>query len=501
MACGAALQFSALSSASLAGVCPGVPEGQEQPGLSQHWCGQQEQGSDRPLHWALGRPQLVPGSPGWPCTSLAGERGQRLLAAQALGAGPAAALTLGAPGTGALSPPAPWPAALAALHTAAQKGLQLRFVPFQVSRQQESASTGLEQLRQESSRQGLALAKVSEEKEVLVQEKAALELRLAAVERDRQGLSEQLAEARPVKETLARSLFEAQQRVSQLEIARSHLEMRLHTVTQAKDVIQGEVKCLQRELEAERSLLRQERENAAQQLLRRERQHDDALRLRQSDHEAETQRLLQDLARAREGHQSELQELLERWQQEKAETEREHEKQLVDMEQKVAAVQAQRQEEQTRRENAEREAVLEKEREKNSLLELLRQTQGELTDACQRVEQLRQQMEEQGEKGQQAAAEGEQLSWLSEKRRLSQRLECLQGAVARLELEKTELKQYNAELRRTLEQVERERRRLKRCCRGRSLPDACALSLSYQRKVPASRQVALLETQLVQEPK
>ncbi|XP_071671725.1 uncharacterized protein [Patagioenas fasciata] len=253
----------------------------------------------------------------------------------------------------------------------------------EVSRQQESASTGLEQLRQESSRQGLALAKVSEEKEVLVQEKAALELRLAAVERDRQGLSEQLAEARPVKETLARSLFEAQQRVSQLEIARSHLEMRLHTVTQAKDVIQGEVKCLQRELEAERSLLRQERENAAQQLLRRERQHDDALRLRQSDHEAETQRLLQDL---------------------------------------------------------------------------------------------------------QAAAEGEQLSWLSEKRRLSQRLECLQGAVARLELEKTELKQYNAELRRTLEQVERERRRLKRCCRGRSLPDACALSLSDQRKVPASRQ-------------
>lgn len=65
-----------------------------------------------------------------------------------------------------------------------------------MSRQQESASTGLEQLRQESSRQGLALAKVSEEKEVLVQEKAALELRLAAVERDRQGLSEQLAEAR-----------------------------------------------------------------------------------------------------------------------------------------------------------------------------------------------------------------------------------------------------------------------------------------------------------------
>ena len=54
---------------------------------------------------------------------------------------------------------------------------------------------------------------------------------------------------------------------------------------------------------------------------------------------------------------------------------------------------------------------------------------------------------------QQATAEGEQLSWLSEKRLLSQRLERLQRAVAKLQLEKTELKQLNAELRRTLEQV------------------------------------------------
>ncbi|XP_075267038.1 centrosome-associated protein CEP250-like [Opisthocomus hoazin] len=65
-----------------------------------------------------------------------------------------------------------------------------------VYRQQESASSAREQLRQESSRQGHALAKASKEKKLLVQEKAALELRLAAMEWDRQGLSEQLAEAR-----------------------------------------------------------------------------------------------------------------------------------------------------------------------------------------------------------------------------------------------------------------------------------------------------------------
>lgn len=54
---------------------------------------------------------------------------------------------------------------------------------------------------------------------------------------------------------------------------------------------------------------------------------------------------------------------------------------------------------------------------------------------------------------QQATAEGEQLSWLSEKRLLSQRLEHLQQEVARLRLEKAELKQLNAELKRALEQV------------------------------------------------
>uniref|UniRef100_A0A663NCH6 Centrosomal protein 250 n=1 Tax=Athene cunicularia TaxID=194338 RepID=A0A663NCH6_ATHCN len=165
----------------------------------------------------------------------------------------------------------------------------------QVCRQQESAHSGLEQLRQESSRQGHALATVSKEKEFLVHEKAALEVRLEAVQRDRQGLSEQLAEARSMKEMLESSLFEAQQRLSQLEITRSQLEIQLHTVTQAKEVIQGEVKCLQCELEAERSLIRQERENMAQQLLQTEQQYNSSLKLQQTDHEVEINKLLQDL--------------------------------------------------------------------------------------------------------------------------------------------------------------------------------------------------------------
>lgn len=57
----------------------------------------------------------------------------------------------------------------------------------------------------------------------------------------------------------------------------------------------GEVKCLQCELEAERSLMKQERENMAQQLLQTEQQYNNALKLHQTDHEVEINKLLQDL--------------------------------------------------------------------------------------------------------------------------------------------------------------------------------------------------------------
>ncbi|POI34336.1 hypothetical protein CIB84_001913 [Bambusicola thoracicus] len=267
----------------------------------------------------------------------------------------------------------------------------------QVYRQQESASSGLEQLRQQSSCQEDAVAKVSKEKEFLVHEKAALEVRLAAVERDRQGLSEQLAEARSVKDTLESSLFEAQQHLSHLEITKSQLEIQLHTVIQAKEVVQGEAKCLQYELETERSLMKQEQENMAQRLIQIEQQHNSTLKLQQTDHEVEINKLLQDLASEREGRQLELQEMLELWEKEKAEAEEQHEKKLFHMKEKVATMQAQQEEERTRVESANQEILTEKENEKKTLLETLLRTQRELTEACHQLEQLRQEVKEQQE--------------------------------------------------------------------------------------------------------
>lgn len=95
-----------------------------------------------------------------------------------------------------------------------------------------------------------------------------------------------------------------------------------------------------------------------------------------------------------------MQETLQQWDKEKAEREQEHEKVLFEMRQKVATLQAQRQEEQTRFENAKREVLLEKQKEKNSLSETLLQTRGQLSQACQQVQQLRQEVKEQQEKGQ-----------------------------------------------------------------------------------------------------
>uniref|UniRef100_A0A8C5TD00 Centrosomal protein 250 n=1 Tax=Malurus cyaneus samueli TaxID=2593467 RepID=A0A8C5TD00_9PASS len=212
----------------------------------------------------------------------------------------------------------------------------------------QSSSRALEQLRWEFSGQGQALAQVCREKELLHREKAALERRLAATERHRQDLSKQLAEARSEKESLESSLVAAQQQISQLEITRNHLEAQVLTVTQAKEAIEGEVKCLQHELEAERAHREQEREHTAQQLRQAEQQCHESLRIQGTAQQQEINRLLQDLV----GHNR----LLNRpgW-----------------------------------------PCGL-----KRALSETLLQTQGELSRACQQIQQLRQEAKEQQEKGQ-----------------------------------------------------------------------------------------------------
>ncbi|XP_053860022.1 rootletin-like [Vidua macroura] len=150
-----------------------------------------------------------------------------------------------------------------------QRDLLKEAVPLaapKVCRPQRPAHRGLEKLLQEFSRQGHALSQVCREKAVLAQENAALEARLAATERDLRGVSEQLAEARSEKESLQSSLLEAQQHVSELEIARSRVEAQVRTATQAKEAILEDVKGLRRELLAARQQLEQQRLEAQKKM-------------------------------------------------------------------------------------------------------------------------------------------------------------------------------------------------------------------------------------------
>ncbi|XP_053787447.1 uncharacterized protein LOC128781679 [Vidua chalybeata] len=181
-----------------------------------------------------------------------------------------------------------------------QRDLLKEAVPLaapKVCRPQRPAHRGLEKLLQEFSRQGHALSQVCREKAVLAQENAALEARLAATERDLRGVSEQLAEARSEKERLQSSLLEAQQHVSELEIARSRVEAQVRTATQAKEAILEDVRGLHRELLAVRSLSKQQCEDMAQQLRWAEEQCSKAVRLWQSAEKAKERKIMQKLAR------------------------------------------------------------------------------------------------------------------------------------------------------------------------------------------------------------
>ncbi|XP_063279484.1 trichohyalin-like [Prinia subflava] len=180
-----------------------------------------------------------------------------------------------------------------------------------VCRPQGPSPRVLERLLQESSRQGDTLSQVCREETVLAQEKAALEAQLPGTERKLRGLSKQLVETRSVKESLQSSLQAAQRRISELEMARSCLEGQVRTATQAKEVILEDVRGLGRELQAVRSLSKQQCEEMAQQLRRMEEQYIKALRLWQSAQEEEKRKLQENLERQLEQQRLEAQQQLE----------------------------------------------------------------------------------------------------------------------------------------------------------------------------------------------
>ncbi|CAN8175229.1 unnamed protein product [Coccothraustes coccothraustes] len=227
-----------------------------------------------------------------------------------------------------------------------------------VCRRQRPAHRGLGKLLQEFSRRGHT--QVCREKAAQAQENAALEARLTAMERDLQGLAEQLAEARSEKESLQSSLLEAQRHVSELEITRSRLEAQVCTATRAQEVILEDVKGLRQELQAVRSLSKQQGEEMARQFRWAEEQCSRALRCWQSAQEEEKRKLQQKINRLLEHQRLQAQAMLE-----------ECESFLAELQGQKAAV-----------------------------LVPARQLQQELKESRQQLEQLRQQLKEERVNGQ-----------------------------------------------------------------------------------------------------
>lgn len=90
-----------------------------------------------------------------------------------------------------------------------------------------------------------------------------------------------------------------------------------------------------------------------------------------------------------------------------------------------------------------------------------------------------------------------ELSWTVEGRPLYRRLKLLQEAVAKLENDRLRLEQHNIQLRATLEQVERERRRLKRTCGDLSLNSSVSQADLGPPKIPVVAKEETLYKQLV----
>ncbi|CAN8175225.1 unnamed protein product [Coccothraustes coccothraustes] len=280
-----------------------------------------------------------------------------------------------------------------------------------VCRRQRPAHRGLGKLLQEFSRRGHT--QVCREKAAQAQENAALEARLTAMERDLQGLAEQLAEARSEKESLQSSLLEAQRHVSELEITRSRLEAQVCTATRAQEVILEDVKGLRQELQAVRSLSKQQGEEMARQFRWAEEQCSRALRCWQSAQEEEKRKLQQKINRLLEHQRLQAQAMLEECESFLAELQGQKAAVLVPARQLQQELKESRQQlEQLRQQLKEERKSLELQRQQNKRLkELLqgqkaavlvpaRQLQQELKESRQQLEQLRQQLKEERVNGQ-----------------------------------------------------------------------------------------------------
>ncbi|KAK3568968.1 hypothetical protein QTP86_021379 [Hemibagrus guttatus] len=103
------------------------------------------------------------------------------------------------------------------------------------------------------------------EREELQREKQRLEEQVHKIGQEKEEIKQDREDLRNLSGNLQQQLCVAKEQISVLEVQHTQLQMQVHTLQQAKDVLHGEIKCLQSELEQNSFLMEEERRGATEQ--------------------------------------------------------------------------------------------------------------------------------------------------------------------------------------------------------------------------------------------
>ncbi|XP_026766813.3 centrosome-associated protein CEP250 [Pangasianodon hypophthalmus] len=127
------------------------------------------------------------------------------------------------------------------------------------------------------------------EREELQREKQRLDEEVHSIAQEKEEIKQDREDLRNLCGNLQQQLCVAKEQISVLEVQETQLQMQVHTLQQAKDVLHGEIKCLQSEVERNSFLRAEERRGASEEQMRSEKEIENCqLEIRRLNAEAQT---------------------------------------------------------------------------------------------------------------------------------------------------------------------------------------------------------------------
>ncbi|KAK2850364.1 hypothetical protein Q7C36_009147 [Tachysurus vachellii] len=110
------------------------------------------------------------------------------------------------------------------------------------------------------------------ERNELQREKERLEEQVHKIGQEKEEIKQDREDLRNLSGSLQQQLCVAKEQISALEVQHTQLQMQVYTLQQAKDVLHGEIKCLQSELERHSLLREEERRGAIEEKMQHEKE-------------------------------------------------------------------------------------------------------------------------------------------------------------------------------------------------------------------------------------